>query len=107
MEEHPMQVTHSTARLDAREWQTALDRALSAHGEADALARYPHLANAFPASAPTSRPHPLLDYRELKAWATRRGWQVRPAPERASGEDRHHPPVRFTRRPAGPRHHPH
>ncbi|MDX1465317.1 MAG: hypothetical protein R3215_06400 [Halomonas sp.] len=102
-----MQVTHSNARLDARAWQTALDRALKAHGDADALARYPHLANAFPASFPTNRPHPLLDYRELKAWATRRGWRVRPAPERAAGEDRHHPPVCFSRRPSDIERHPH
>lgn len=96
-----MQVTRSTACHDARAWQTALDRALQAHGGADALARYPHLANAFP--APSSRQRPRLDYRELKAWATRRGWQVHPAPEQATWEDRHHPPVRFSRRPTTPR----
>ncbi|WP_108445387.1 hypothetical protein [Halomonas denitrificans] len=92
---------------NARAWQTALDRALSAHDGADALARYPHLANAFPAPSPSPRQHPLLDYRELKAWATRRGWQVRPAPERATGEDRLHPPVRFIRRPTGAGRHSH
>ncbi|QFU03039.1 hypothetical protein FIU83_15435 [Halomonas sp. THAF5a] len=101
-----MQVTHSTARHDARAWRTALDRALSAHGGADVLARYPHLANAFPAPS-SPRQQPLLDYRELKAWATRRGWQVRPAPERAAGEERHHPPVRFIRRPGATARHSH
>lgn len=92
---------------NARKWKTALALALKAHGGADALARYPHLAKAFPASSLSTRQHPLLDYRELKAWATRRGWRVRPAPERAAGEDRHHPPVHFSRRPSDIRRHSH
>lgn len=92
----------SSTHRDPRAWQSALDRALAAHGDKVALAHYPHVAHAFPSSSPNpyTREHPLLDYRELKAWATRRGWHVRPAPEQASREERYRPPVRFTRQPS-------
>lgn len=94
-----MQVARTTAPRDSRAWQSALDRALAAHGGPDALAHYPHIAFAFPSEAPN--PHtgeyPLIDYRELKQWAISRGWRVRPAPERAHGGERYNPPVRFTR----------
>lgn len=109
-----MHATQAVARRDSRAWQSALDQALSAHDSEDALARYPHVAFAFPSSSPNpySRDYPLLDYRELKEWATSRGWRVRPAPERAPASEKYSPPVRFTRlhqgsaRPAaGPRRH--
>ncbi|MDN3524483.1 hypothetical protein QWY79_04310 [Halomonas sabkhae] len=95
-----MQVSHgSSTQREAQDWQSALDRALEAHGGEAALAHYPHVANAFPSRSPN--PHtgdfPLLDYRELKEWATYRGWRVRPAPERASEGEEYNPPVRFTR----------
>lgn len=93
----------SGTHRDARAWQSALDRALAAHGDEVALAHYPHVANAFPSSSPNpyTHDHPLLNYRELKAWATHRGWYVRPAPERASREEKYRPPVRFTRQAGG------
>ncbi|MDI5892433.1 hypothetical protein [Halomonas rhizosphaerae] len=109
-----MQATQAVAHRESRAWQSALDRALSAHDSEDALARYPHVAFAFPSTAPNpySRDYPLLDYRELKEWATSRGWRVRPAPERAPAGEKYSPPVRFTRlhqgnarTPAGPRSH--
>ncbi|CAM3351893.1 hypothetical protein [Halomonas lysinitropha] len=98
-----MQATQTEARRESRAWQSALDRALSAHDSEDALARYPHVAFAFPSTAPNpySRDYPLLDYRELKEWATSRGWRVRPAPERAPAGEKYSPPVRFTRLPGG------
>ncbi len=86
---------------EVQAWQTALDRALAAHGGPQALAHYPHVAFAFPSSAPNpyTRDHPLIDYRELKEWASSRGWRVRPAPERATDGQKYRPPVRFTRQP--------
>ncbi|MDW7745419.1 hypothetical protein [Halomonas sp.] len=98
-----MQATQAVARRESRAWQSALDRALSAHDSEDALARYPHVAFAFPSASPNpySRDYPLLDYRELKEWATSRGWRVRPAPERAPANEKYSPPVRFTRLPRG------
>lgn len=98
-----MQATQAVARRESRAWQSALDRALSAHDSEDALARYPHVAFAFPSTSPNpySRDYPLLDYRELKEWATSRGWRVRPAPERAPDGEKYSPPVRFTRLPRG------
>ncbi|SEL59129.1 hypothetical protein [Halomonas daqiaonensis] len=94
-----MHATQAVAGRDSRAWQSALDRALSAHDSEDALARYPHVAFAFPSTSPNlySQDYPLLDYRELKAWATSRGWRVQPAPERAPSGDKYSPPVRFTR----------
>lgn len=90
------------APRDSQAWQQALDLALAAHNSEDALARYPHVAFAFPSSAPNpySREYPLLDYRELKEWASSRGWRVRPAPERAPAGEKYSPPVRFTRLPS-------
>lgn len=93
----------SSTHRDTQAWQSALDRALAAHDDEVALAHYSHVANAFPLSSPNpyTREHPLLNYRELKAWATHRGWYVRPAPERAPLEEKYRPPVRFTRQPRG------
>lgn len=94
-----MQVAPTLVPDDSWAWQAALDRALAAHGGPDALARYPHIAFAFPSPSPHpyANDHPLIDYRKLKAWANSRGWRVRPAPERAATGQRHSPPVRFTR----------
>ncbi len=109
-----MPATQAVARRESRAWQSALARALSAHHSEDGLARYPHVAFAFPSASPNpySRDYPLLDYRELKEWATSRGWRVRPAPERAPAGEKYSPPVRFTRLhqgsalpAAGPRRH--
>ncbi|EPC01982.1 hypothetical protein L861_20230 [Litchfieldella anticariensis FP35 = DSM 16096] len=97
-----MHATHeSSTHRDTHAWQSALDRALAAHDDVVALAHYSHVANAFPSSSPNpyTQEHPLLDYRKLKAWAIHRGWYVRPAPERASQEEKYRPPVRFTRQP--------
>ncbi|MFG6176935.1 hypothetical protein ACGTN6_06810 [Halomonas sp. THAF12] len=101
----PQRVPHR----DVQAWQSALECALAAHDDEVALARYPHVAHAFPSSSPNpyTPDHPLLDYRELKAWATDRGWHVRPAPERASRDEKYQPPVRFSRRPPGGRLHTH
>lgn len=99
-----MHATHENGsrQREARAWQSALDQALASHGGEAVLAHYPHVANAFPSSAPN--PHapefPLLDYRRLKSWAIHRGWHVRPAPERAAHSDRSRPPLRFSRRPS-------
>lgn len=94
-----MQAARTTAPCDSRAWQTALDRALAAHGGSNALAHYPHVALAFPSPAPNPYTHdyPLIDYRELKEWASSRGWRVRPAPECAPDGEKYSPPVRFSR----------
>ncbi|GHE22273.1 hypothetical protein [Halomonas urumqiensis] len=99
-----MKVARHTSPRDSVAWQTALDHALAAHGGSDALAHYPHVAQAFPSPAPNpyTREHPLLDYRGLKEWASSRGWRVRPAPERAEDNQKYSPPVRFTRLPDTP-----
>ncbi|WP_111413388.1 hypothetical protein [Billgrantia lactosivorans] len=95
-------LSEARAPRDSQAWQHALDLALAAHNSEDALARYPHVAFAFPSSAPNpyTRDYPLLDYRELKEWASSRGWRVRPAPERAPASEKYSPPVRFTRLPS-------
>lgn len=99
-----MNATHEsgTRQREAQAWQSALDQALAAHGGEAALAYYPHVANAFPSSAPNpyAPEFPLLDLRELKSWAIHRGWHVRPAPERAADNNRYRPPLRFSRRPS-------
>ena len=48
---------------DTRAWQSALDRALAAHGGERALARYDHLAHAFPSPEydPRDEHHPHRD----------------------------------------------
>ncbi len=91
----------STHLDDPQAWQSALDCALAAHGSEDAFAHYPHVAYAFPSSSPNpyTRDYPLIDYRRLKEWATHRGWQVRPAPERSPKGEEYSPPVRFSRLP--------
>lgn len=90
------------APRDSQAWQHALALALAAHRSEDALAHYPHVALAFPSPSPNpyTREYPLLDYRELKEWASSRGWRVRPAPERAQADEKYSPPVRFTRLPS-------
>ncbi|MBW5799143.1 hypothetical protein IM870_03325 [Halomonas elongata] len=100
MEGNSMHVSQANGtQRDSHDWQSALDRALAAHGGEDAFAHYPHVAYAFPSSSPNpyTREYPLLDYRGLKEWATHRGWRVRPAPERAPEGEEYSPPVRFTR----------
>lgn len=82
----------------SQQWQRALDLALAAHDKESATAYYTYIALAFPSATRSTRDAcPLLDYRSLKAWALARGWQVRPAPERAAHNEKHRPPVRFTR----------
>lgn len=102
-----MHATHEngTRQHEAKAWQSALDQALAAYGGEAALAHYPHVANAFPSSAPNPQApeFPLLDYPELKSWAIHRGWHVRPAPERISLDGEYRPPLRFTRSPASAR----
>ncbi|WP_444676737.1 hypothetical protein [Halomonas sp. E19] len=95
------QPTAAQAPRDAQAWQSALDLALAAHGGPNALAHYPHVAFAFPASSPNpyTLDFPLLDYRELKEWASSRGWRVRPALERAPAGEKYRPPVCFSRLP--------
>lgn len=100
-----MHATHEngTKQREAQAWQSALDQALAAHGGEAALAYYPHVANAFPSSAPNpyAPEFPLLDLHELKSWATHRGCHVRPAPERAHDNNRYkNPPLRFSRKPS-------
>lgn len=86
-------------RGNSRQWQSALESALAAHGGESALAHYAHIALAFPSShtLPYAFGHPLIDYQQLKAWAVSRGWRVRPAPGKISRGERYRLPVRFTR----------
>ncbi|MBY5924829.1 MULTISPECIES: hypothetical protein [Halomonas] len=82
---------------DTRAWQTALDQALAAHGGERALARYDHLAHAFPAPEydPHDDHHPHLNLDALKRWALYRGWRAQPDTDRVGLAST--PPIRFTR----------
>ena len=82
---------------DTLAWQSALDRALAAHGGERALARYDHLAHAFPSPEydPRDEHHPHLNLDALKRWALYRGWQAQPDTDRMSTAST--PPICFTR----------
>ncbi|QEM83261.1 hypothetical protein [Halomonas binhaiensis] len=94
-----MPVSHHRLQRDPRAWQTALDQALAAHDGERALARYEHLAHAFPSPEydPRDESHPHLNLDALKRWALYRGWQARPATDRAQEGEVYRPPVRFIR----------
>ncbi|ALM53759.1 hypothetical protein [Halomonas huangheensis] len=84
---------------DTRAWQSALDQALAAHGGERALARYDHLAHAFPAPQydPHDENHPHLNLDALKRWALYRGWRAQPVQDRNGRGSAKSPPVRFIR----------
>ncbi len=86
---------------NSQEWQDTLERALEKHGGSDVVTEYRKVALAFPSKDPNpeSFDYPLIDQEHLLRWAVSKGWNVQPAPEMLSKEDKHKlPPVRFTKK---------
>ncbi|MBW2149759.1 MAG: hypothetical protein JRI22_22430 [Deltaproteobacteria bacterium] len=85
---------------NSQEWQDILERELEKHGGSDVITEYTNVAFAFPSKDPN--PHsfdfPLIDQERFIHWAESKGWKVQLAPELASEEDKHRPPVRFTKK---------
>lgn len=89
-------------RAESTTWVSALALALQEQHQTDVVVPYNHVALAFPSieSHPLSYTDPLLDHEELRLWASRQGWQVKPAPD-MKGDDDTDPPIRFTKTARG------
>lgn len=85
---------------NSQEWRDELERALEKQGGSDVVALYENVAFAFPSNDPNphSFDYPLIDQKRFISWAESKGWKVQLAPEMASEEDDHRPPVRFTKK---------
>ena len=85
---------------NSQEWQDGLERALEKHGGSDIVTQYTNVAFGFPSNDPNpySFDYPLIDQERLINWAKSKGWKVQLASEMATEEDKHRPPVRFTKK---------
>lgn len=81
----------------ASNWRDELLRRLGASSECDVVIAYSQVACAFPSSEPNARSFdvPLIEFKQLKAWAAANGWAVELAHEMKASDD--FTPVRFTR----------
>ena len=84
----------------SQKWRDELERAIKKHSGRDLITQYTNAAFAFPSNVPNpySFDYPLIDQERLIQWAQSKGWKVQLAPEMASEEDKHRPPVRFTKK---------
>jgi hypothetical protein len=85
---------------NSKEWQDELERAIEKHGGSDVVTQYTEVALAFPSNVPNpySFDYPLIDKERLIHWAESKEWKVQFALEMAPEEDKHSPPVKFTKK---------
>lgn len=95
-----MNEKYSDWNNNSQNWRDELERALEKYGANDVVTQYTNVAFAFPSNEPN--PHffdyPLIDQERFIHWAESNGWKVQMAPEMASDESKHSPPVRFTKK---------
>jgi hypothetical protein len=99
LEDEFMNEKYDEWERNSQQWRAELDKALQEHGSSDVVTQYTNVAFAFPSHYPNphSFDYPSIDERRLREWAEPRGWTVQLAPEVATTENKHHPPVRFTK----------
>lgn len=95
-----MNENHNDWINKSQERRDEFERALENHGGNDVVAPYENVALAFPSKDPSphSFDYPLIDRERLIHWAESKGWKVEMAPEMASDDGKHSPPVRFTKK---------
>lgn len=85
---------------DSQQWRDKLDKALEQHGGEDVFTEYSNVAYAFPSREPhlDSFDFPMIDEKGLFQWAKSKGYEVQLAHDKAADEDKHSPPIRFTKK---------
>lgn len=89
-----------TDYTDSDEWKKSIENVLekaSMENDADYVIPYSQVAKAFPSATPhpSTFHHSLIDYENLYAWASKRGWRVNVAHEILSSDSNSLSPVRF------------